>query len=540
MNKYPNDPIGAILSSRGISDYNSFVNCDYKDLVNPLSVPNMSDALSRIYEAISAGKKIGVFMDYDADGIPGGTIVYKALRALGGEVVALVPKREDGYGLSEKAIEKFANLNVSLIITVDCGIKNVKEIAKAKKLGIDTIVTDHHELDDKLPDSINVHPLIEKNNNLRFRGFSGGGVAFLLAKALTKKSGQEKWFLDLAAISSIADMVPLRDDNRLIAKFGLVVLNKTKNIGLQELIKVSNLKLGQIGAYEVGYVIAPRINAAGRISHPEKSFKLFTCEDRVEAKALAIELNDLNAERQEALKQAQQEAEERVLSNKLFEQKIIILKSTKWLEGIIGLVAGKISQKFYRPTIIFSERNESLKGSARSIRGVNITDLIGKSEEYLLGYGGHEQAAGLSLESKKFQFFEKSIMKNAAQIADKLFKKTFTVDVLLEAKQVNITLARDLERLEPFGSGNPRPIFALEGVKVVGVRHVGRDEKHLKMEIEKSSYTHSVIAFFFENNGWDIKAGDMCDLAFSIKKGEFNGRDKLDLVVEDIRKKDEK
>jgi len=532
LNKYPENPIKAILKSRKIDDEDAFVSPSYDDLVDPFLIPGMKEAVKRIKKATEKNEKVGVFMDYDADGIPGGTIIYKALNNLGLEVFPYVPRREDGYGVNIEAVDKFKKLGVSLMVTVDCGIRNLKEIKRAKEIGIETIVTDHHELGAELPSSINVHPLITLKNKMKFRDFSGGGVAFLLAKALSKKPGQEKWLLDLAAISSVADVVTLRSDNRLIVKFGLVVLNKTRNLGLSELIKIAGIKFGKIGTYEIGYMIAPRINAAGRVSHPEKSFRLLTTEDPKEARELANELNDLNVERQDALEVAQTQAEKDVEKQKLFENKIIIVKNRNWPEGIIGLVAGKLVQKYYRPVIALNERDGKMKGSARSIPGINVTDLIGESAKHLVSFGGHEQAAGLLLEEKNYLKFEKSILNNAQNIDDKLYQKSFVVDALVEVDQVNMDLARKLERLEPFGPGNKRPIFALESVKIVEARYVGREEKHLRLKIEKSNQSHHIIAFYFENNGFDIRKDDIYDLAFSVKAGEFNGEKKLDLILE--------
>lgn len=518
-----------------MKDRRAFEKPEYGELVDPMLLPNMMEAVSRIEKALVEKEKIGIFMDYDADGIPGGAILYKTLISLGAEAVPYVPKREDGYGLNSDAIMLFKQSGVSLLLTVDCGIKNIAEIQSAKEAGIETIVTDHHELGEELPDAVCVHPLIDENNKLKFKMFSGGGVAFLLSKAL-RGGGREKWLLDLAAISSISDLVPLVEDNRIITRFGLLVLNKTKNLGLEQLINISGLKKGKIGAYEVGYMIAPRINAAGRISHPEKSFRLLTTEDPAEARRVAAELDDLNRERQEILLSAQQEAEDKIEKERLFENNIIILDDSSWPEGIIGLVAGKVSQKYYRPTIVFNEKKEVMKGSARSIKGVNITEFIGRASEHLIGYGGHEQAAGLSLKTKDFSAFKRKIEGLSIDIDKKLFAKTLTVDALLSSKQINFRLAEELELLEPFGSENRRPIFAIEEARVLSIRRIGRDEKHMKIEIEKSAYTHSILAFFFEKNGWKLKAGDICDLAFSIKLGEFNGRKKLDLIVEDIKK----
>ena len=525
------------MKNRQIKDREVFINPDYNKLADPFSVPGMKEAVKRIKKATAKKEKVGIFMDYDADGIPGGAIIYKAFQILGVEAIPYVPKREDGYGLNEKAIKSFQQSDVSLLITVDCGIGNAKEIAYAKKNEIETIVTDHHELGDDLPEAINVHPLIEKNNKLRFRDFSGGGVAFLLAKALASKTGQEKWLLDLAAISSIADVVSLKEDNRLIVKYGLLVLNKTRNLGLRALSRTAGLKKGLIGTYEVGYMIAPRINAAGRISSPRKSFELLTTDNLKRAEELAKELDQLNTERQEILEKARNEAEERILAKGLFKNKIVVLKNPAWPEGIIGLVAGKIAQKFWRPAIILNEREGKIKGSARSIPGINITEFLSLNGKYLLNFGGHEQAAGLTLKKDRFKAFEKSVLKNSLKLKDELFEKNLKIDAVVEENDLKLSLAKALQKLEPFGAGNPKPVLALENAKIVSIRRVGREGKHLKIEIEKSARTHSVICFYFERNGWDLKRGEIVDLAFSLKANEFNGREKLDMVLEDVRKK---
>lgn len=540
INKYPKDLIAAIAKSRGIKNFDNFVNPDFGALVDPFLIPGMKKGVKRIQTAIKNNEKIGIFMDYDADGIPGGAIIYKALTKFTKNVFTHVPLREDGYGLNISAIDNFKNNGVSLLITVDCGIKNIKEVAHAKKSGIDIIITDHHTLGDDLPEAdVIIHPLIEQKNKLKFKDFSGGGVAFMLAKALLKNDGQEKWLLDLAAISSIADIVTLRDDNRLIVKYGLVVLNKTRNLGLKTLIDVAKINWGNIGTYEVGYLIAPRINAAGRISSPQKSFQLLITEDKNEAKKLAQELDSLNAERQEILTSAQKSAEQTVREKKLYENKLILLHNFAWPEGIIGLIAGKIAQQYYCPTIVLNERAGKMKGSARSIAGINITQLIGKSEKYLLSFGGHEQAAGLSLESKNLEKFEKSILNNAQKFPSNLYEKTLKIDALAEPKQINLTLARQMEKLEPFGPGNYRPVIGLEEMRIVSLRQVGRDGKHLHLEVAKSGEkqdSHRLIAFNYEANGWKIERGDIVDLAFSVKLGEFNGQQKLDLILEDIKK----
>ena len=535
LSRYPADPIGSILKNRGIVDREEFLDPKYIHLQDPLKIPGLKKAVSRIKKAIKNKERLGIFCDYDADGIPGGAILYKTLSKFTKNLHYSVPMREEGYGLNRSAVEFFKSSGVTLLLTVDCGVRNFEEIKYAKELGIETIVTDHHQLGDKLPDAFAIiHPLIKKENKLEFRDYSGGGVAFMLARELLAGNKEEKLLLDLAAISTIADVVPLVSDNRSIVKFGLWVLNRTQNVGLRELMSVSNLEIGKIGTYEIGFILAPRINAAGRISEPQVSFELLTTSDRGEAKRLAKELNRLNGERQDLLEKAIVEAEEMVLKGGLQRNKIIVLKKEGWPQGIIGLVSAKITEKFYRPSIVISEIEGKMHGSARSIKGINITEIIGKTAEYLTSYGGHSQAAGLSLDRENFDGFERAILKESKKLNDKFFEKQLIIDALLKIEQVDLNLAEMQEKLEPFGPGNPRPTIALEDVEVLNLRNVGKTQAHAKAEICKGDHKCSIIGFNYERNGWKLEEGKKYDVAFSIKINEWNGSKKVDLVISDV------
>ena len=536
--RFPAKPVEEIIRARGVRKVEAFLSPDYETLAKPEGLPGVKGAVTRIFQAASRGEAVGIFMDYDADGLCGGAIIYRTIVNLVKRVIVYVPRRAEGYGLSKKAIDVLVKGGAKLIITVDCGIRDDEKIAYARRKGVDIIVADHHQLSDNLPKgAILVHPKIPRQNKLKFRDFSGGGVAFMLAKAIfakSKKPGCEKWLLDLAAISSLADVVPLRDDNRLIVKFGLLVLNKTRNLGLQELIKVAGCKEGKINCYEVGFMLAPRLNAAGRIDHPHKSFALLTSEDEKEAKRLAQDLNELNCERQALLNETTLSASAKVVRGKLDRQKIILLRDSHWSEGIIGLVASRMVEKFCRPTIIVSGRDK-LRGSARSIAGVNIVDLIGQAKKYLLSFGGHPMAAGLSLDSEKFPAFEKKILRSAQKIDEKLFTRTLKIDAVLNFQQVKLSLAKQLEKMAPFGPANPRPIFCLEKVEVKNLHRIGADQKHLRFSACNSQGICQVVAFSFEANGWHLHGEGKFDLAFSVKVDEWQGRQKLDLILEDAR-----
>ena len=495
---------------------------------------DLADNTKRIKKAVDLKEKIGIFMDYDADGICGGAIIYKTLKDLGGELCYFVPHRQDGYGLKQNAIEYFVNEKINLLITIDCGIKSVSEIANLNKKKIDTIIVDHHQFGESLPKAYAiVHPKILKKG-AKCSDLSGGGVAYMLCRELYNKSGREKWLLDLAAISSVADVVPLILDNRIIVKYGMLVLNKTRNLGLKYLVEAADLKMGEIGGYEIGFMIAPRINAAGRISSPEDSFKLLITQDEAVAKKLAQKLNKLNSERQKLLSEGEDEACEIVEKKQIYKQNIIIVQG-QWNEGIVGLIASKLVEKFNRPAIVLTQVDDKVKGSARSIAQIDITELISKSSDYLLSFGGHSQAAGLSLIKSKFKKFEKSILASADKISQNVFEKYLNIDALIESSKIKMSLADDLEKLEPYGAGNPKPVFAVERIKVDSIRSIGKDLTHRKVTFIKSNHIYQAVLFNFEKGNWAINKGDILDIAFCVDINRWNQNKRVDLILKDVK-----
>lgn len=533
LNKLPADPIVAVLLARNILDKDSFVSPKYENLSNPHDFKFMSRAVARVKKAISENQRIGLFMDYDADGICGGAIIYRNLSKFV-EIEYYVPHRSEGYGLSKKAIDSFIKSDCNLILTVDCGIKNNEEIAYAKSLGIDTIVIDHHELPDELPDAYAIiHPQISPR--IKFKTLSGGGVAYNFVRALGLFDGKEKWDIDLAAISTVADIVPLVEDNRVIVSYGLGVIAKTRNKGLGELIRISSLDKAKIGTYEVGFQIAPRINATGRIDDPVSSFKLLTSNDKDEIAILCEKLNRLNLQRQDVLKKDLASVDSAVKSENKTKNEVIIIERDGLNEGVVGLVAGKITDLYYKPSIVLTDRDGFYKGSARSIRGVNITEIISSVSDLLESYGGHPGAAGLSLKKENLKKFEDIINKEGKKIDNKLFDRVLQVDALIDSSQINLELARSIEHLEPFGYGNSRPTFALEKMKIANLKAVGKAGDHYKIMLCDSVSNHECIAFNVEKNGWKIKDGMVVDVAFTISINRWRDREKVDLIVEDIK-----
>lgn len=545
------DLIDQLLFNRGIiksaddkTAIEQFFEPDFaRDLPDPYLMKNLPEAVERIKLAIEKGEKIGIFSDYDADGIPGAALLYKALKQLNVEPVVYIPDRTSGYGLSEYGLNYLKEEGCKLVITIDLGIRSLAEARFAKKIGLDLIITDHHLPGDELPAADLVINPKQKGDRYPEPNLCGCAVAFKLVQGLGKiypKKLDEKflkWNLDLVAISTISDVVPLSGENRLLAHYGLIVLSKTKNLGLSELIKVAKIEPKKMGAYTVGFQLGPRINAPGRIAKAAKSFELLTTEDKAEAKELALWLNEKNEERQEMMDVVEREAIEYVEKNKLEKDKIIIARGA-WAKGVIGPTASRLCEKYARPVILFADDGEVYTGSARSISGINIVDIFEKIKAVLKKYGGHAGAAGVSVEKKKYDKFILEIQTAAEKdIEDKDLVKKIRIDAEVEISEINKKLYEKILRFEPFGMGNPRPNFVLKDVELCNTRFVGRDENHLQGRICSGESQCKIIHFSFPYDKSMIVENAHYDLAFSINLDEWNGRSELCLNVVDIKSK---
>jgi len=529
--KYPLDPAGAIVEDRKRKS-GFLLNPAYTELQKPQRIHDLVRASEIIKKTIKDKKIIGIFMDYDADGVCAGAILYRAINWQGGSVKYYVPQRHEGYGLSKLAIDHLAKQKVKLIITADCGIKNIEEVKYAKSLGLNVIITDHHLMDKIVPkaDAI-VHPAFAKN----LVNYSGAGVSFQLSRYFLSDIPRTKWLLDLAAISTVADIVPLVGDNRILVKYGTLVINKTKNLGLGYLIKETGLSEKNIGTYEIGYLLAPRLNAAGRLANPEDSFKLLVTRSRKEANILAKKLNKYNEVRQQQLSDAIAEAFETIRKRKLERDNLIIIEGD-WNEGIVGLIAGKITEYYYRPAIVLTKINGKLKGSARSVKGINITAILKKVNKYLLSFGGHNQAAGLSLNQNNKKLFMRAIKREANKISKDRFKKILEVDALCKIEDITVGMVEQLEQLAPFGMGNPRPVLCVKKARIEAVQLVGREQKHLSVSICTKSGLCKGIIFDYQDGSFTIEVGKQYDLAFRVDINEWQGRRKVSLVTIDAKK----
>jgi single-stranded-DNA-specific exonuclease len=514
-------------------------------LYSPSLLKDLDRAQDRILEAIRNEESILISGDYDTDGITGTALLIRVLRKLGAYVSFYIPHRvKEGYGLSETAVLYAKARGFRLIITVDSGTTDFPEIELANKLGVDVIVCDHHEVQDKLPKAYAIINPKRRDNYYPFTELSGVGVAFKLALGLISeaKDSSLKEFLfqnlDLVAIGTIADVAPIIDENRIFVKYGLIELSRTKNIGLKSLLKVVGLTKKHFTPSDISYIIAPRLNASGRIADAEKSVRLLITEDNNEAEFIAQNLNQENRRRQEIENQILDEAIRSVEKDALWEKKFIVLANKNWHEGVVGIVASRIVERYYRPTILLSIKDHYAKGSGRSIAGFNIYEAINFCKEYLLNYGGHKYACGLSLLVENITKFYEQINHYAEEnLPDEFLLRRLFIDASLSFSEITSNFLKHLKMFEPLGEDNPEVIFVTKGLEVVGYpRVVGKE--HLKFKVrEHKRHVYEAIAFRRSSEILNLKTGkeDHVDLVYSFGENTFNGATKIQLVVKDLK-----
>ena len=513
--------IDALLINRGITGkYDFFHPKEPQELDTGINSSELKKAITRIKKAVKNNESIVVYADYDADGITAGAIMWETIHAMGGNVMPYIPHRqEEGYGLSIKGIDSVREqYDPSLIITVDHGITAYKFIEYATLLGIDVVVTDHHVKPDKLPDCTIVH-----TTNL-----CGAGVAWFVAKELGKPD------LALAAIGTIADLVSLTGVNRSIVKFGLQEINKTKRVGLLALMQDAGVTPGELSTYDISHVLAPRLNAMGRLVHAMDALRLLCTHKEDKAIILARTLGLTNKERQQLTTDTTSHAFKGLTSRLQGEtlQKLLFISHETYNPGVIGLVAGKLVEEYYRPAVVISHGEEVSKGSARSIRGFNIVEAIKRCSDLLIDVGGHPMAAGFTVETKNLHKFQRMLESIAEkEITDKMLVRELHIVTELPLASITEDFWEQLRAFEPFGFGNPEPVFATRGVTVDDFRLVGKDGKHMKLKI--SSF--DAIAFGMGDIYFRLKKGILIDIAYTIDMNIWNGNKKLQLKIKDIQ-----
>ncbi|MEI6144481.1 MAG: single-stranded-DNA-specific exonuclease RecJ [Candidatus Berkelbacteria bacterium] len=534
---------GIIGDNAGEGDLGRFLEPDFnRDFFDPELLPDFSIVIERIRKALDQKEKIGIYADYDADGIPGAALLYRALSAIGFEPEIYIPARIDGYGFNNDGIDYLVAKGCRLIISVDLGIRELKFAKYISEKKIDLIITDHHEPGDELPNALAVVNPKRSDSKYPFRELCGAGVVFKIVQGLAKvypKIINEKflkWNLDLVAISTISDVVPLVSENRVIAKFGLTVLKKTKNIGLQELYKISNIDQNKIDTYVIGFQIGPRINAPGRLDNASESFKLLVTSNRTDAYNSAQHLQAQNEKRQTEMDKIFEMASKIIDRDNLIANKIILVKHPGWQKGVIGPVASRLVEKYSRPVIILSESDGFVDGSCRSISSFNITTALTSSSKYLIGFGGHSGAAGLHLKANNYDDFVSSITTYANKnISDNDLLPKLKIDLELQKRRINISLFKELEKLEPFGMGNPKPVFLTSGLKLLSHRLVGRDSSHLQLKFSNGTSEIKGVIFNHEIEIGKLVSGDNYDIVYQLGVNFWNGKNWLDLRVIDLR-----
>lgn len=536
-----NKVIGKIIVNRHVvndEDVRIFITPTRDDFHDPFLFKGMDVAVERIIKAINNKEKILIYGDYDVDGITSTTVLKKYLMDRGISVDTYIPNRlHEGYGLNKNAIDTIKERNIDLIITVDCGISAIEEVDYAVSLGMDVIVTDHHEVGEKLPNALAVIDAKRRDNTYPFRSLAGVGVVFKLIQALSIKLEikPEEYlkYLDLVCVGTISDIVPLEGENRTIAKLGLMLIKVTRNLGLRELIKSSGYK--EIDSNTISFGVAPRINACGRMGHEEEALKLFLAEDLESATKITKELNEYNTLRQSTEKAIYEEAVQEIDRNHLDEKNSIVLGGKGWHHGVIGIVSSKVTDKYYKPSILLSFEDDIAKGSGRSVPGFDLYEGLTKCEDLLEKYGGHSMAVGLTLKKENLEKFKERFEQIAKEKNIKELVPIIYIDDELKLKDISMELVKSLSILEPFGEANKVPLFLIRNLKIDSIRALS-EGRHLKLTLRDENFVINAIGFELGYLAEEYRIGDRIDVVGTLEINSFNGFSSIQINMKDIRK----
>jgi single-stranded-DNA-specific exonuclease len=531
--------LAQLLYNRGISEPSQaelFLSADKRLEADPFLLPDIHQAVSRTYQALLSGEQIAIYGDFDADGITATALLVQGLSALGGKVIPYIPHRyREGYGLQVATLEKLHKQGISLVITVDTGVTAIAEIQKARKMGMDIIVTDHHLPLASLPPALAVVNHKRNDSTCQSTELAGVGVAFKFLQALLKGSGHDELLnklLDLVALGTITDMIPLTGDNRYWVKHGLELINNTERIGLQEMMRCASLKPGNLDTESVSWILGPRLNAAGRLDDAATSYQLLLTQDRREAASLASNLEEKNAKRQRLTSELLEQARESIISSGT-DLPLLMTGDESYSTGVMGLVAGRLSEEFYRPVILFKFGPETCRGSGRSIPEFNLMEALKDCRDLLSNFGGHTKAAGFSVPTANLTQLQKRLLAIAeAQLTGLDLRPHIDIEAEVPLSVFTDNTFKEIQSLAPFGAGNPLPAFVSRHVEIIDQRQIGNHGEHLGLKLKQGGTVWDAIGFRFGNRAQE--ATTWLDIAYNLYIDRWNDEEKLRLKLLDF------
>lgn len=526
-----------LLYNRGITEpagFEPFIAGDERLANDPLLLPDIDKAVARINRALLGGELIAVFGDFDADGITAAAVLVQGISQLGGNVIPYIPHRlNEGHGLNDSALEHLRLEGASLVITVDCGITGASEVERGRDLGLDIVVTDHHVPSDTIPDAVAVVDPKLPDSEFPFPELAGVGVAVKLLQALFRaanRGAEVDEFLDLVALGTVADMVPLTGENRYLVKRGLEVLNQSRRVGLQELMLSAGLEMGKLDAQDISFSLGPRLNASGRLGHGVTSYELLMTSSREKARELAAMLEAGNAERRRLTTEAFENAREK-LAGEDGELPLLVVGDSGYQPGVVGVVAGRLVEEFYRPAVVIHFEEGTARGSARSIPDFDIIAALTECRDLLTRFGGHSQAAGFIMPGSDVDKLRERLQEIAArELADVDLRPALSVDTVIPLSALRGQTYKMIGRLEPYGQANQIPCFLSKKVQVVSSRAVGADGDHLKLKVRDGNVVWDAIAFGLGHR----ELASHLDIVYNLETETWTGRELLRLNIQDF------
>ncbi len=533
--------ICSILAARGHGDpqdARSFLQ-GHELLPDPYLMKDMDKAVQRISEAVEAGESICVYGDYDCDGITSTALLYTYFQDIGARVMYYIPDRdEEGYGLNCMAIDRLHSIGVDLIVTVDNGVSAIDEIAYAAELGMDVVVTDHHQPRETLPKAVAVVDPHRKDCDYPYKALCGCGVAFKLICAMEGDLGCTEMlehFGGIVALGTVADVVELTGENRSIVKVGLPLLQESDSVGLSTLMDIAGLSGKKLDSTSVAFGIVPRLNAAGRIGKADLAVELLLCDEPERAMEIATQINTFNEERKDLVENIIHDIEQMTAKDpSLLEQRLLVLCGDEWHHGVIGIAASKLVERYSKPCLLISREGDEARGSARSVEGYSIIGAISRCSAWLTRYGGHDQAAGLSLRSEDVEVFRQALLDDAKEQFDIMPVDELTIDVVMEPSDINLRSVREFSCLEPFGCGNEAPVIMLPNCKLEAIYSLSED-RHIRLRLSSGGKVFQAVYFGMSSTRFPYVPGDTIDLAASLDINEYNGESSVSIKIKSVR-----